>query len=49
MDTCNLDELKKVEPEEYCWKTGHYLTSCDCDMCDHKYDCSGYEGEDDDE
>ena len=38
--------LKELNPEEYCWKTNKYLSNCNCEKCEHKYDCSGYEGDD---
>ena len=30
--------------EEHCWETGNYNSDCDCEMCSHKYECSGYDG-----
>jgi len=34
---------KDKEPTEKCWETGEYNDECDCEMCDHKFECSGYE------
>lgn len=31
-------------PEEYCWKTGSYLSDCNCEECKHKDECPGYNG-----
>lgn len=31
---------------EKCWETGNYTNSCDCKLCLHKTECSGYEGDD---
>lgn len=31
--------------EELCWETGNY-TDCVCEICSHKYECSGYEERD---
>ena len=36
------------EQTEHCWATGEYSDECDCEMCEHKFECSGYEGDDDD-
>lgn len=33
---------------ERCWLTGNY-DGCDCEFCEHKSECSGYEDEDDEE
>lgn len=50
-DDCNAEQviparLRDLEsPEDYCWRTGSYLSDCDCEMCDHKYECAGYEGD----
>ena len=38
-----------MNPTDLCWKTGVYTDSCICDFCEHKEECSGYEGDDDDE
>ena len=38
--------LKDVEMTEQCWETGEYKDDCDCEMCDHRFECSGYEGDD---
>ncbi len=31
--------------EESCWATGRF-TDCNCEICAHKYECSGYEDRD---
>ncbi len=35
-------------PTDKCWETGEYTDDCICDFCDHKYECSGYDHEDND-
>lgn len=35
-----------VEATERCYETGEYTDDCDCEMCDHRFDCSDYEGDD---
>ena len=37
------------DPNELCWQTGQYSDDCDCELCMHKSECSGYEGDEDDE
>ena len=32
---------------EHCWNTGEYDDRCDCELCMHKEECSGYEGDKD--
>ena len=34
-------------PTEICWETGNYSDNCNCDFCEHKSECSGYEDYDD--
>jgi hypothetical protein len=34
---------------EFCWETGKYTDECSCEFCEHKYECSGYEGSDDED
>ena len=34
------------ENYDYCYATGAYEDQC-CEMCPHKFDCSGYEDDDD--
>ena len=34
-------------PTEICWETGNYSDNCNCDFCEHKSECSGYEDHDD--
>ncbi len=38
-----------MEPTEICWKFHHYSDDCDCELCDHKSECSGYDSHDDDD
>ncbi len=38
-----------MTPTDLCWKTGVYTDDCDCEFCDHKHECSGYENHDEDE
>lgn len=32
-------------PTERCWQTGEFTDDCICDFCEHKDECSGYEGD----
>ncbi len=34
-----------MDPNELCWSKGNYTDECDCELCSHKNECSGYEGE----
>lgn len=34
-----------INPNERCWETGNYDGECDCELCMHKHECSGYEVE----
>ena len=38
-----------MNPTDLCWETGVYTDNCICDFCEHKEECSGYEGNNDDE
>ena len=38
-----------MEHTEKCWSTGEWNDMCDCQLCDHKYECSGREMEDEDD
>lgn len=31
--------------EEKCWRTGNYTDECNCELCNHKHECSGYDKE----
>lgn len=35
-------------PTELCWQTGNFTDDCECELCDHKEECSGYEDDDED-
>ena len=37
----NNQEKAITDPNEYCWETGDYLETCNCDLCFHKEECSG--------
>lgn len=37
-----------MDSTELCWETGEYNDECNCELCDHKSECSGYEDHDDD-
>ena len=37
-----------TQPNDVCWETGNYTDCCDCELCEHKHECSGYEKDDDD-
>ena len=34
---------------EICWATGKYSSNCDCNTCDHSFECSGSNVDDDDD
>ena len=36
--------ISDYDEYEYCWATGDYEGQ-DCEMCQHKFECAGYEGE----
>lgn len=36
-------------PTDLCLETGEYTDDCCCDFCTHREECSGYDGEDDDD
>lgn len=36
-------------PTDICWQTGNYTDDCICEFCDHRYECSGYDNNDDEE
>lgn len=36
-----------MEATERCWETGEYTDDCICELCNHKFECSGYEEDDD--
>ena len=38
-----------MEPTDICWNTGRFTDDCDCEMCDHKDECSGNDNHDDDD
>ena len=37
-----------MKETEQCWLTGNYTDDCCCEMCEHKWECSGYEEDEDD-
>ena len=34
---------------DICWETGRYNDRCNCSACDHKYECSGSDSDDEEE
>lgn len=34
-----------MDATELCWQTGNYTDDCDCEVCEHNYECSGYESD----
>ena len=38
-----------MNPNDKCYQTGNYTDECCCELCDHKYDCSGYDDDDEDD
>lgn len=37
-----------MDLNEKCWETGYYSDECICELCDHRYECSGYDSSEDD-
>lgn len=44
-----IPNTESVYPTELCWQTGIFTDSCECEFCEHKEECSGYEDEDEDD
>jgi hypothetical protein len=42
-------EKANMYPTDLCLETGEYTDDCCCDFCTHREECSGYDGEDDDD
>lgn len=42
------EEEISMYPTELCWQTGNYTDDCECEFCEHKEECSGYENHDED-
>ena len=44
----NNEEIstKQMNDNESCWQTGNYTDQCDCETCNHKEECSGYDKDD---
>lgn len=38
-----------MEPSDICWNTGSYIDDCICEICDHRFECSGYDDHEDDD
>lgn len=38
-----------IVPTDLCWRTGNFTDDCECEFCEHKEECSGYEDEDDED
>lgn len=36
------------ETYDECYETSHYTDQC-CDLCPHRFDCSGWENDEEDE
>mgnify|MGYP004458425557 FL=1 len=39
--------IESKYPTDHCWQTGNYTDDCECEFCEHKEECSGYEKDDD--
>ena len=39
--TDNIITKEFNKTTEDCWETGIFNSDCECSMCDHKYECSG--------
>ena len=50
MENAYVAGMESKCPTDKCWETGIFTDDCDCELCNHKHNCSGYEpAEDDDE
>ena len=49
MSAYNEDDVCWETGNEYdtCWESGGYIDQ-NCELCPYRYECLGYEGEDDD-
>jgi hypothetical protein len=36
-------------PSDICYATGNYTDDCVCEICDHRFECSGYNDDDEDD
>lgn len=41
-----IPNTESIYPTELCWQTGVFSDDCECEFCDHKEECSGYEEND---
>lgn len=41
-----IPNTESIYPTELCWQTGVFTDDCECEFCDHKGECSGYEEDD---
>lgn len=45
-----MNDKKSIkEFDEQCYETGVYNDNCDCELCEHKYECSGSNIDEEDE
>ena len=44
----SLEEFMRMSPSDRCWATGCYTDDCICEICDHRFECSGYDDHEDD-
>ena len=35
-----------MNPTDLCWETGVFTDDCECEFCNHKEECSGYDKND---
>lgn len=38
-----------MHPSDICYATGNYTDDCVCEICDHRFECSGYNDDEDDD
>ena len=41
--------MNTKKPTDLCYETGEYTDDCECMFCEHKYECSGYNDDDEDD
>ena len=44
-----MGDYNTISPADLCWLTGNYTDDCICEFCSHKWECSGYDCNEEDE
>lgn len=40
------DNSVTIKQTDLCWQTGNFTDDCECEFCEHKEECGGYENDD---